>query len=35
MWRVIVDTVAAYLGDAEALSESDRRLARALLRREP
>lgn len=35
MWRVMVDAVAAYLGDGEALSESDRRLARALLRREP
>jgi predicted transcriptional regulator len=35
MWRVMVDAVAAYCGDGEALSESDRRLARALLRREP
>jgi len=34
MWRVMVDAVAAYLGDGEALTESDRRLARALLRRE-
>jgi hypothetical protein len=31
---VLVDAVAAYLDDAEALSDSDRRLARALLRRE-
>ena len=33
-WRVIVDAIAAYLGDAESLSESDRRLAHALLRRD-
>jgi hypothetical protein len=32
-WRVIVDAVAAYLGDGPSLSESDRRLAHALLRR--
>lgn len=33
-WRVVADALA-FLGDAETLSESDRRLARALLRREP
>jgi hypothetical protein len=33
IWQVIVDAVAAYLGDAESLSESDRRLAHALLKR--
>jgi hypothetical protein len=32
-WRVIVDAVAAYLGDEPSLSDSDRRLAHALLRR--
>ncbi len=32
-WRVIVDAVAAYLGDGETLSESDRRLVQGLLRR--
>jgi hypothetical protein len=35
MWRVMVDAVAAYLGEGEPLSESDRRLGRTLLRREP
>jgi len=33
--KVIVDAVAAHLGDADTLSDGDRRLARALLRREP
>jgi hypothetical protein len=33
-WRVIVDAVAAYLGDTDTLSDRDRRLAHALLRRE-
>jgi hypothetical protein len=32
-WRVIVDAVAAYLGDEPSLPEGDRRLAHALLRR--
>jgi hypothetical protein len=32
-WRVIVDALAAYQGDGPALSDSDRRLVRGLLRR--
>ena len=32
-WRVIVDALAAYQGDAVVLSEVDRRLVRGLLRR--
>lgn len=32
-WRVIVDAIAAYLGDADGLPERDRRLAHGLLRR--
>ena len=34
VWRVIVDAVAAYQGDAAGLSEADRRLVRGLLRRD-
>ncbi len=33
VWRIMVDAVAAYVGDGPPLSETDRRLARALLRR--
>jgi hypothetical protein len=33
-WHVVADALSAYLGEGEALSENDRRLARALLRRE-
>jgi hypothetical protein len=33
LWRVLADAVSAYLGDGAGLPESDRSLARGLLRR--